>query len=244
MQKQVILKLMQDGLVGEQDRQEDSTTWQYLTVSALSASPRSSWSLTSDTSFFLVASSVGQLLSSPKRMADSELSSIWKSYNRYLWVQHFKMKSIYSVRDVLHRGDWMAVGPPGCLSYSAYILLSQEISKVSMESTGIPVPVPSFWVGHGSQSFYKTHEASSDLPQTAGDQTSPVSGRHTVGGRVPRSSQGTLEKGSKPAWGTRFLTQQEEVCLDPNPKNRVLGVRGGFKHHAPRPSTQKGGEDQ
>ena len=35
-------------------------------------------------------------------------------------------------------------GPPGCLFYSAYIPLSQEIPKVSMESTGIPVPVPSF----------------------------------------------------------------------------------------------------
>ena len=42
--------------VGETDRQEDSTT--YLIVSALSASPCSSWSLTSDTNF-LVASSVG-----------------------------------------------------------------------------------------------------------------------------------------------------------------------------------------
>ena len=68
------------------------------------------------------------------------------------------------------------VGPPGCLSYSAYIPLSQEIPKVSMESTGIPVPVPSFWAGHSSPSLHKTHETSSDLPQTAGDQTSPISG--------------------------------------------------------------------
>ena len=30
-----------------------------------------------------------------------------KTLNRYLRVQHFKMESIYSVRDVLHRGDWM-----------------------------------------------------------------------------------------------------------------------------------------
>ena len=51
------------------------------------------------------------------------------------------------------------VGPPGCLPYSAHIPPSQEIPKVSMESTGIPVPVPSFRVGHGSQSLYKTHEA-------------------------------------------------------------------------------------
>ena len=65
------------------------------------------------------------------------------------------------------------VGPPGCLPYSP---LLQEIPKVSMDSTTIPVPVSSFWVGHGSQSLYNTHEASSDLPQTAGDQTSPVSG--------------------------------------------------------------------
>ena len=45
-------------LVGEKDRQKDSTTWQCLIVSALSASPCNSWSLMSDTSF-LVASSVG-----------------------------------------------------------------------------------------------------------------------------------------------------------------------------------------
>ena len=31
-----------------------------------------------------------------------------KRLNRHLRVQHFKMESIYSVRDVLHRGDWMA----------------------------------------------------------------------------------------------------------------------------------------
>ena len=30
-----------------------------------------------------------------------------KKLNKYLRVQHFKMESIYSVRDVLHRGDWM-----------------------------------------------------------------------------------------------------------------------------------------
>ena len=30
-----------------------------------------------------------------------------KNLNRYLRVQHFKMESIYSVRDVLHRGNWM-----------------------------------------------------------------------------------------------------------------------------------------
>ena len=30
-----------------------------------------------------------------------------KRLNRYLWIQHFKMESVYSVRDVLHRGDWM-----------------------------------------------------------------------------------------------------------------------------------------
>ena len=46
--------------IGRGERQmdrKDSTTC--LIVSALSASPCSSWSLTSDTSFFLVASSVG-----------------------------------------------------------------------------------------------------------------------------------------------------------------------------------------
>ena len=47
------------------------------------------------------------------------------------------------------------VGSPGCLSYGAYIPLSQEIAMVSMESTGIPVPLPSFWVGQGSQSLYR-----------------------------------------------------------------------------------------
>ena len=36
-----------------------------------------------------------------------------------------------------------------------------------MENTDIPVPVPSFWFGHSSQSLYKTHVVSSDLPQTA-----------------------------------------------------------------------------
>ena len=113
-----------------------------------------------------------------------------------------------------------------------------------MENTDIPVPVPSLWFGHGSQSLYTNHEASSDLPQTLRDQTSPVSGRHTAGGRVPRSTQGTLEKGSKPARGTRFLTQKEEMCLDTNPENRVLGIQGRLEHHAPLPSIQEAGEDQ
>ena len=115
---------------------------------------------------------------------------------------------------------------------------------MEMENTDIPVPVPSLWFGHGSQSLYTVHEASSDLPQTPRDQTSPVSGRHTAGGRVPRSTQGTLEKGSKPARGTRFLTQKEEMCLDTNPANRVLWIRGGLEHHAPLPSIQEAGEDQ
>ena len=127
------------------------------------------------------------------------------------------------------------VGSPGCLPYSTCIPTSQEIPKVSMENTDIPVPVPSLWFGHGSQSLYKTHETSSDLPQTARDQASPVSGR------VPRSTQDTLEKGSKPARGTRFLTQQEEVCLNTNPENRVLEIRGGLNHHAPLPSIQEAG---
>ena len=30
-----------------------------------------------------------------------------KRLNRYLRIQHFKMESVYSVRDVLQRGDWM-----------------------------------------------------------------------------------------------------------------------------------------
>ena len=30
-----------------------------------------------------------------------------KRLNRYLRIQHFKMESVYSVRDILHRGDWM-----------------------------------------------------------------------------------------------------------------------------------------
>ena len=74
------------------------------------------------------------------------------------------------------RGLDVQVGSPGCLPYSTCIPPSQEIPKVSMENTDIPVPVPSLWVGHGSQSHYTTHEASSDLPQTPRDQTSPVSG--------------------------------------------------------------------
>ena len=114
------------------------------------------------------------------------------------------------------------VGPPGCLPYSAHISPSQEIPKVSMESTGIPVLVPSFWVGHGSQSLYKTYEASSDLPQIAGDQTSPVSGQHIASGRVPRSSQGTLENGSKPARGTRFLNRKKCVWT-PTQRIEFLG---------------------
>ena len=100
------------------------------------------------------------------------------------------------------------VGPPGCLPFSTYISPTQEIPKVSMESTDVPVPVPSFWFGHSSQSLYKTHVTSSDLPQTTGDQTSSVCGRHTAGGRVPKSTQGT---GSKPARELGFLLPRRSV---------------------------------
>ena len=92
-----------------------------------------------------------------------------------------------------------------------------------MENTDIPVPVPSLWFGHGFQSLYKTHETSSDLPQTARNQASPVSGRHTAGGRVPRSTQGTLEKGSKPARGTGFLLNKKKCVWTPTQKMEFLG---------------------
>ena len=116
------------------------------------------------------------------------------------------------------------VGPPGCLSYSAYIPLSQEIPKVSMESTGIPVPVPSFWAGHSSPSLHKTHETGSDLPQTAGDQTIVQYLDDTLlVAESPEALKAHMRKAANLLEDLGFLLNKKKCVWTPTQRKEFLG---------------------
>ena len=68
------------------------------------------------------------------------------------------MESIYSIRDVLHREDWMAKLDLQDAYFTVPIFLSHRKFlrfQWRMENTGIPVPVPSFGLATAPRVFTK-----------------------------------------------------------------------------------------
>ena len=141
--------------------------------------------------------------------------------NRYLRVQHFKMESIYSVRDVLHRGGWMAkldlqdacLTVPICHSHRRFLLFQWRAQ--AYQFCCLP-----FGLATAPRVF-----TGSDLPQTAGDQLVQYLDDTPLVAESPEALKAHLRKAANLLEELGFLINKKRCVWTPSQRIEFLGFK-------------------
>ena len=94
--------------------------------------------------------------------------------NNYIHCLHFKMENIFSLRDILKKGDWLAkIDLKDAYLDSPHGRGTSEISLISVAREDLQVQVPSIWSGLSSTGIHQV-SACGSVPLGTGCATSDL----------------------------------------------------------------------
>ena len=168
-----------------------------------------------------------------------------KNLNKYLRVQHFKMESIYSVRDVLHRGDWMAKLDLQDAYLTVPIFHShRRLLRFQWRAQAYQFRCLPFGLATAPRVFTKLMKPVVTCRRQQGIRLVQYLDDTLLVAESPEALKAHLRKAANLLEELGFSLNQKKCVWTPTQRMEFLGFEVDSNTKISLPSTQKGGEDQ